>query len=514
MTAANQRTIVEIELLATVGWKCGCQPFSCPRSQNVTHCRKEICSTCSFKESIPAIPFWNSKRPLAAGSRFLRAAVRSALWLHHARPFVAAAGKRCVLCREAEGLVAEFFSPRFVTMQWLCSQLCYLTAANQWTIVEIELLATVGWKCGCQPFSCPCPQNVTHSRKEIYGTCSSKESIPAINLGIPSIRSLPESWGSWERQYVPAALLYSCIMPMSSLQLKENTCLMQRSREIGHRVVVSKICYSTVIVPSVVLFDCCTPMNNSRDWAFSNSGLEMGLPAFQLPMSAKCDALRKKEICWTRSFKESIPAIPFWNSKRPLAAGSRFLRAAVRSALWLHHARPFVAAAGKRCVSCREAEGLVAEFFSPRFVTMQWLCSELCYLTAANQWTIVEIDILAAVGWKCGCQPFSWPCSQNVTHCEKRRFVGHVRLRNPFPPFLFGIPSVHSLPEAGSWERQCALHYGCIMPVPLLQRQEKDASYAEKQRVWSRSFFLQDLLQCSDCALSCAMWLLQTNEQL
>ena len=94
---------VEIELLSTVGWKWGCQPFSCPRSQNVTHCRKEICWTCLFKESIPAIPSGNSKHPLPIRSlRSLRAAVRStsfALWLHHACPFVAAAEKACLRSR-------------------------------------------------------------------------------------------------------------------------------------------------------------------------------------------------------------------------------------------------------------------------------------------------------------------------------------------------------------------------------------------------------------------------------
>ena len=70
-----------------MGWKCGCQPFSCRCSQNVTHCRKETCSTCLFKESIPATPFGNFNHPLPARSRFLRATVRStcsALWLHHA----------------------------------------------------------------------------------------------------------------------------------------------------------------------------------------------------------------------------------------------------------------------------------------------------------------------------------------------------------------------------------------------------------------------------------------------
>ena len=91
--------------------------------------------------------------------------------------------KRSVSCREAEGLVTDLWSPRFVTMQWLCSQLCYVTAANQWTVVEIELLATVGWKWGCQPFSCRCSQNMTHCRKEICSTCLFKASIPLTPFG-------------------------------------------------------------------------------------------------------------------------------------------------------------------------------------------------------------------------------------------------------------------------------------------------------------------------------------------
>ena len=90
------------------------------------------------------------------------------------------------------------FSPRFVTMQWLCSQLCYLTAANQRTIVEIELLATVGWKWGCQPFSCPCSQNVTHCPKEICSTSLSKESIPAIHF-VNSKHPLPTRKGEMKK---------------------------------------------------------------------------------------------------------------------------------------------------------------------------------------------------------------------------------------------------------------------------------------------------------------------------
>ena len=40
----------------------------------------------------------------------------------------------------------------------------------------------------------------------------------------------------------------------------------------------------------------------------------------------------------------------------------------------------------------------------------------------------------------------------------EKRFVGHVCLRNLFLPFLFGIQSIHPLPEAY-----------CIMPIPSLQ---------------------------------------------
>ena len=84
---------VEIELLAAVGWKWGCQPFSCPCSQNVTQAQGFF-STFLSKESLP---FVKSKCPLLTRSlRFPRAAARfacSAVWLHHAHPFVAAAEK-------------------------------------------------------------------------------------------------------------------------------------------------------------------------------------------------------------------------------------------------------------------------------------------------------------------------------------------------------------------------------------------------------------------------------------
>ena len=188
---------------------------------------------------------------------------------------------------------------------------------------------------------------------------------------------------------VSCALWLHHALPLLQLQKK----IMQRSRGFCHGVVASKICYNAVIVLSTVQCDYCKPTNSCRDWAFSNSGLEVGLPAFSCRCSQKVTHCRK-EICSTCLFKESIPATPSGNFNHPLPATSRFLRAAAGSttfALWLHHAHSFVAAA------------------------------------------------------------------------EKGR---------------------------------------------------KSFFYAEKRRVWPRSYGLQDLLQCSDCALTCAMWLLRTNEQL
>ena len=271
MTAANPWTIVEIELLATAGWKC--QPFSCPCSQNVTHCEKKRFVR-HVKESVPAIPFWNTKHPLPARSRFLRAAVHpasSAFWLHRAHPFIAATGKNL---SHAEKHWRRGFGHRVVV-----SKLCYNTVIvlsvvlcdcckqmNNWLLRFSFYPQWVGNLAAS--LSAADVHNLARTaiRRFVRHVCL-RNPFPLFLFGIPSIQSLPEATGSWEQQY---ALNYGCIMPMPSLQRKENTCLMQRSREIGHRVVVtvSKICYSTVIVPSVVLFDCCKPMNNSRDWAF------------------------------------------------------------------------------------------------------------------------------------------------------------------------------------------------------------------------------------------------------
>ena len=229
-----------------MSWTCGCQPFSCRCSQNVTHCRKEICSTCLFKESIPTIPCGNSKQPLPARSLELpESRVRSAISALNFGCIMPIPSlqlqKKPVLCTEV------IVSKIWISGYRLCSQLCYMTAANQRTIVEIEILATVSWTCGCQPFSCRCSQNVTHSRKEIYATCLSKESIPASLFG-NSKHPIPT------RSY--------CIMPIPSLQIEnkiQSHAQKQRVWSLSGGLQDLLQC-SVVIVLSVVLCDCCKPM--------------------------------------------------------------------------------------------------------------------------------------------------------------------------------------------------------------------------------------------------------------
>ena len=197
-------------------------------------------------------------------------------------------------------------------------------------------------------------------------------------------------------------------------------------------------------------------------------------------------------------------AIPFLNFNHPLPARSYrslwFLRAAVRStrsALRLHHAHPLIAAAEKRPVSCREAEGLVTELWSPRSVTMHWLCS---YVTAADR----------------AFKPLwfgSGAASLSATDVRKM-----WRTKESIPAIRFWV-SKHPPP---TWSLRLLRAAVCSTTSPLwlhhahpfVAAAEKSQSHSGKQSFRSRSRGLQDLLQCSDCALSRAMWLLQTNEQL
>ena len=125
-------------------------------------------------------------------------------------------------------------------------------------------------------------------------------------------------------------------------------------------------------------------------------------------------------------------------------------------------------------------------------------------------------------GFELGLPAFQLPMFSKCDSLPKGYLWDMFVFRNPFPPFLLGIPSIQSLREAWVPESGSTFRHLCIALwlhhahrfVAAAENGRKVLSYAEKQRVWSRSYGLQDLLQCSDCALCCAVWLLQTNEQL
>ena len=206
------------------------------------------------------------------------------------------------------------------------------------------------------------------------------------------------------------------------------------------------------------------------------------------------------------------------------------LRAAARStsSTLLHHSQ-IRGSWRRKPVSCREAEGVVTELWSPRIVTINSLCSSV---TTAD--TAFSLPGLEAGLWAFRLRMF--------TTCDDMLF------RNPFPLFLFWIPSMFQkfIPAIPFWTSKHP-----IIPIPtrslrllratarfissalwlhhahpFVAATEKNQSHAEKQRVWSRSCALQDLLRTIQwlCprlglqdihgALSCDTWLLQTNEQL
>ena len=127
----------------------------CTAERGFTH----IYATCLFKESMF---LWKSKLPL-----YQKLEVPESCSTLHQFWIISSSLSLCCTCRKNQSY------------------------AKNWTIAKIELLATVGWKQGCQPFSCRCWQNVMHCRKEIYATCLLQESIPTITIpfGIPIIHS-------------------------------------------------------------------------------------------------------------------------------------------------------------------------------------------------------------------------------------------------------------------------------------------------------------------------------------
>ena len=124
-------------------------------------------------------------------------------------------------------------------------------------------------------------------------TCLSRESILRKSM----------HGGSWEGHYAPPGLHYGCIMPIPSLQLQKKPVLYREAEGL-----VAELWSPGLIKEYSDLR--CFYVTTAKQWIIleiehlTTVGLEVGLPAFELPMFAKCDYCRcQEEICFACLFR-------------------------------------------------------------------------------------------------------------------------------------------------------------------------------------------------------------------
>ena len=165
------------------------------------------------------------------------------------------------------------------------------------------------------------------------------------------------------------------------------------------RVVVSKIWITGYWLRSQLWLVTAANQWSIVEIELSNSGLETGLPAFQLPMLAKCYALPKRDLCiFVRHVCLRNPCL-LWKSKLPLPTRSlRSLRAAARSTSseLFHQAHPFVAAAGKKRVLCKELNNCQDWAFSQQWVGSRAASQPFSCRCWQYMWRAVRTEI----SWK------------------------------------------------------------------------------------------------------------------
>ena len=135
---------------------------------------------------------------------------------------------------------------------------------------------------------------------------------------------------------------------------------------------------------------------------------------------------------------------------------------------------------------------------------------------------------------KRGCQPFSYLCSQNVTQCRKEMNVTSLSTQSMFlwkskPPlglsrkfriFLNLASSsllvckaslLWNLSTVCSTNSALCLHHA----HPFVAASEKSTCLMQRSKAFGHAIVVSKMFwSISDCALSCAMGLLQTNEHL
>ena len=226
-----------------------------------------------------------------------------------------------------------------------------------------------------------------------------------------------------------------------------------------------------------------------------------------------------RHVCLRHPF----PRFLFSNAKHPLPTRSlRSLRAAshsTSSALWLHHAHPFVVSAEKRTRFMQRSKVFGQAVVLSKIVFKYSHCALSCAIRLLQ--TNEQLSRLSFYQQWVG----SGAASLSAAHVRKmwstaeRRFTRHVCLRHPFPRFLFGNAK-HPLPTrslrslraaAHSTSSALWLHHAHLFVATT----EKRTRFMQRSKVFGQAVVLSKIVfKCSHCALSCAIRLLQTNEQL
>ena len=112
-----------------------------------------------------------------------------------------------------------------------------------------------------------------------------------------------------------------------------------------------------------------------------------------------------------------------------------------------------------------------------------------------------RVSAFYPVGWKWGGQPFGCPCSQHVMHCGKE-ICSTCLSKESIPLISFGnpLPTRSLSSRERQYVRQLYITLWLHHAHPFVAAEAKNLSHTEKQRVWSRSCGLEDLLQYTDCA--------------
>ena len=130
------------------------------------------------------------------------------------------------------------------------------------------------------------------------------------------------------------------------------------------------------------------------------------------------------------------------------------------------------------------------------------------------------------MGRKRSCQPLSCRCSLNVMHCRKEQEAPKKEIcwiclsKESVPTILYGI-SNHPLSTRSRFLRATVrstssalcLHHA----LPFVVASDKGTCLMRRSKAFGHAVAVSKTcykLQCCDCALSCAMRLLQTNEPL